>query len=112
MLDAAKAQRRLLYTRPKPARALAKAERKELLHDYFGHYREIAATNPTLLSQKLPREVFANLLDVVGVMLLEHTKVKSVIRPCTKSGPGFSAAPLSSHLRSLDRRKNTREGNV
>jgi hypothetical protein len=72
MLDTTEAQRRPTYVRPKPSGVLAKAERKELLLEYFGHYREVATTDPGLLNQKLPREVFSELLGSIGAMLLEH----------------------------------------
>ena len=62
------------YKRPKSRIALAKAQREDLLRNYFDHYREIAKNNPALLNQKLPREVFKELLHVIGSVLLEQAK--------------------------------------
>jgi hypothetical protein len=72
MLDTTESQRRPAYIRPKPSSALAKAERKGLLQEYFEHYRLIAKTDPALLNQKLPREVFSEMLRSIGAILLEH----------------------------------------
>jgi len=74
MSDTAEAQGTPAYTRPKSPITLAKAEREALLEDYFQHYRTIANNDPALLNQKLPREVFKELLDTLGGMLQKKTK--------------------------------------
>src|ERR1700730_11357490 len=62
------------YKRPKSSVILSKAERRHLLEQYFANYRSIASENPALLNQKLPREVFKDLLDVLGGVLLQETR--------------------------------------
>ena len=62
------------YKRPKSSVVLSKAERRNLLEQYFANYRSIASENPALLNQKLPREVFKDLLDVLGGVLLQETR--------------------------------------
>jgi hypothetical protein len=37
-------------------------------------YRSIASDDPTLLNQKLPREVFKELLDAFGGVLLQQAR--------------------------------------
>jgi hypothetical protein len=74
MSDITQAQPACAYRRPRNGFSLTKAQRRELSNYYFQHYRTIATTNPTLLNQKLSREVFDELLDAVGGLLLQGTK--------------------------------------
>jgi hypothetical protein len=62
------------YKRPRSSVVLSKPERRHLLEQYFANYRSIASENPALLNQKLPREVFKELLDVLGGVLLQQTR--------------------------------------
>src|ERR1017187_3503557 len=62
------------YERSKSPITLNKSERENLLREYFAHYQTIAETDPSLLNQKIPREVFKGILDMIGGVLLEETK--------------------------------------
>jgi hypothetical protein len=62
------------YKRPKNQITLTKSQREGLLREYFDHYRRMARDNPALLNQKLPRETYKALLDIIGRVLLERTK--------------------------------------
>lgn len=59
------------YIRPKSDINLTPNEKRELLHGYFEHYREIARVNPDLLNAKIPRHVFDRLLNEIGALVLE-----------------------------------------
>jgi hypothetical protein len=62
------------YTRPKStASPLARADRRALLEDYFAHYSGLAKQTPAALNQKVPRKVFAVMLDAVGELLLRES---------------------------------------
>jgi hypothetical protein len=60
------------YLRPQAPQRLPKAERSEVLREYFEHYRVLASTDPGALNQKIPREAFQDLLDRIGTLLLEE----------------------------------------
>src|SRR6516164_3113801 len=62
------------YKRPRSQTVLTKSQRQNLLREYFDYYRRIAQNNPALLNQKLPRETYKALLDVIGGVLLERTE--------------------------------------
>jgi hypothetical protein len=69
MLDGVESRNLPRFARPSSSRRLTKAERERLLRDYFEHYRSISAADPDLLSQKLPRDCFDELLTVIGGIL-------------------------------------------
>ncbi|QSQ26111.1 hypothetical protein JY651_14785 [Pyxidicoccus parkwayensis] len=62
----------MTYERPKPKAKLSKPERKELLEQYYGEYRNWAAEDPSCLNRKVPRQAFDDLLNRVGDLLLEQ----------------------------------------
>jgi hypothetical protein len=68
-----KSERSARYIRPRPAKKLAKGEREQLLNDYLEHYRTIAAASPDLLNQKMSRDIFSELLQMIGGILIEHS---------------------------------------
>lgn len=65
----------MVYQRPKPKVKLSKDERKALLGQYYDEYRAWAAKEPSRLNRKVPRKAFEELLNRVGVMLLEQATV-------------------------------------
>src|SRR5579863_8187021 len=65
------------YERLRNSAPLSKSQRTDLLQDYYDHYRHIAANDPTLLNQKLPRDVFKELLDRIGNILLDQASTLS-----------------------------------
>src|SRR5689334_14679205 len=67
--------RGMAYARPEPESKPGKPERKEMLEQYFSEYRAWAARDPSCLNRKVPREVFADLLDQVGALLLQQSAV-------------------------------------
>jgi hypothetical protein len=62
------------YKRLQSTAKLNKSVRTKLLKDYLQHYEVVASTNPKLLNQKLPRDVFEGLLNHVGALLIEEAK--------------------------------------
>ena len=54
------------YGRPRNESPLSKDEKLRLLKQYFEHYRSRAATDRSVLNQKLPREAFNDLLNCIG----------------------------------------------
>jgi len=62
------------YGRPRNESPLSKDEKLRLLKQYFEHYRSRAATDRSVLNQKLPREAFNDLLNSLGEMLLTKSK--------------------------------------
>ncbi len=65
----------MAYERPEPKAKLSKPERKALLERYYGEYRAWAAEDPSHLNRKVPREVFEELLNRAGALLLEQAAV-------------------------------------
>jgi hypothetical protein len=76
------AEQALRYERPKSSVSLKKMDRENLLRENFEHYQTISLGEPALLNQKLPRDVFKELLDLLGGVLLRETRDLSV-----KPGP-------------------------
>lgn len=72
----------MTYIRPQAPQRLPKAERSEVLREYFEHYRALASTDPGALNQKIPREAFQDLLDRIGTLLLEEAR-----RAASQGGP-------------------------
>lgn len=64
--------RRPRYIRPKAPGTLTKPERTALLTEYFEYYRSVATESTDLLNQKLSRDVFKDVLDTIGGLLLAH----------------------------------------
>lgn len=62
------------YQRPTNRRALSASEKRELLCEYVQHYRELAATDTTVLNQKISRDAFADVLDRIGEMLVAESE--------------------------------------
>lgn len=62
------------YTRPCNANPLSPSEKADLLREYFAHYEDVARKEPNLLSVKLERAAFAEVLDQVGGLLLERSR--------------------------------------
>ncbi len=61
------------YVRPKSSQSFSKNEKLELVEQYFLHYAQMASSDASLLNQKLPREVFEDVLDQIGGLLLKET---------------------------------------
>lgn len=68
------------YQRPSASKIEGEARRKALA-EYLDHYTKLAATDLSLLNQKLPKSAFATLLDRVGALLLAEAKRMSVEDP-------------------------------
>jgi hypothetical protein len=62
------------YERPRNRSPLSKDEKLYLLKQYFEYYRSRAATDRSVLNQKLPREALNDLLNSLGEMLLAKSK--------------------------------------
>jgi hypothetical protein len=62
------------YVRPRSTMKLNKAERTKLILDNFEHYRSLATTEENLLSQKIPRDAFKDVLDRMGALLIQEAK--------------------------------------
>jgi hypothetical protein len=63
----------MAYKRPANRTPLTSAEKLNLLKDYMQHYRQIAASDSTVLNRKVPRGAFGDLLDRIGEMLLTES---------------------------------------
>lgn len=68
------------YQRPRSSDKLSKSDRASLLALYNEFYGNIAKTNPDALNSKLPREVFEELLNRIGDLLLQES-VKVAAQP-------------------------------
>jgi hypothetical protein len=70
------------YKLPTNRTPLSSTEKLNLLKDYVQHYRQLAASDRTILNRKVPREAFGGLLDRLGEMLLsESTKLTEATGP-------------------------------
>ena len=65
----------MTYIRPKSNHKLSPDEKRELLQEYFDYYHEISITKPELLNSKLPRSAFDDLLNDIGELILEKSKI-------------------------------------
>jgi len=63
----------MAYERPTNKSPLSRAEKLALLKDYVQHYRQLAATDATVLNRKIPREAFSDLLGRCGELLLAES---------------------------------------
>lgn len=62
----------MAYIRPQPKQRISKEERKQLLQEYYLHYKGLIHDQGIeALNLKIPREVFSSVLDEVGVLLRE-----------------------------------------
>jgi hypothetical protein len=66
------------YARPRSAVRLTKEERTTLIRDNYEHYQALAAKDQNLLSQKISRDVFRDVLDRMGALLVEEAKKLAV----------------------------------
>src|SRR4051812_11887770 len=85
------------YKHPKPGYKLNKQGRAEIMADYRTFYTELARKDPSALNRKVPREVFADLHDQVGRILLEEAT-----RLAGQAGPiqeFLSANPLPEKMK-------------
>ena len=72
----------MAYQRPTNGSPLSKSEKLALLEEYIEHYRQLAATDATVLNRKVPREAFGEIVDRLGEMLLaESAKLAGVAGP-------------------------------
>ncbi|MEO8217308.1 MAG: hypothetical protein ABI718_09505 [Acidobacteriota bacterium] len=81
------------YQRPQATVRIAKEERTALLRDYFEHYHEAAAADPSALNQKIPRGAFAGLLDRIGELLLAEARRASAERGPVRDFMAANALP-------------------
>lgn len=58
------------YIRPKSDLKLSPEDKRELLIEYFDYYRNVSKSAPQLLNSKLPRSAFDELLNDIGVLIL------------------------------------------
>ncbi len=65
-----------------PRQRLEKPDREELLSAYFAWYGARAANDPVVVNSKIPREVYADVLNAVGTILLERARADA-----RKAGP-------------------------
>jgi len=65
------------FKRPTNSAALSKDQKIALLRDYIVHCERLAASDPSALNQKVPRDAFSNLLDQVGDLLLRESNAIS-----------------------------------
>lgn len=87
------------YQRPVNAKALSKDQKLSLLKDYIAHYEREGARDPNALNRKVPREVFSELLDRIGAMLVQESA-----RMATDAGPVaefLDSTPLPSSMEDL-----------
>ncbi len=61
----------MAYCRPKSKARLTRAEKLNLLSQYFEDYRCLAKQSPASLNVKVPREAYDQLLAQVGTLLLD-----------------------------------------
>jgi hypothetical protein len=72
----------MAYKRPTNRTPLSNAEKLNLLKDYMQHYRQLTASDVTVLNRKVPRGAFGDLLDRLGEMLLtESVKLTEAMGP-------------------------------
>ncbi|MFC1818943.1 hypothetical protein ACFL0B_07615 [Thermodesulfobacteriota bacterium] len=64
----------MTYIRPKSEHNLTPEEKRNLLREYFDHYRKIASDNPELLNSKLPRAAYDELLNEIGELILKKSE--------------------------------------
>jgi hypothetical protein len=69
----------MAYKRALSKSRLSKADKLDLLKQYFEHYRLLAATDRGVLNQKLPREAFNDLLSALGEMLQDESNTLASI---------------------------------
>ena len=75
----------MAYNRPTNKQKLSKPEKLDLLNDYAEHYRHLMATDKAALNRKVPRELFGDLMDQLGEMLLfESAKIAVDTGPVRK----------------------------
>jgi hypothetical protein len=70
------------YVRPANNRPLSKQEKLRLLTEYAAHYRDAVLNDASALNRKIPREAFTDLLDRVGMLLVDEST-----RLATAPGP-------------------------
>jgi hypothetical protein len=78
---------------------LTTEQKRSLLQEYLSHYEREAAVDQSALKQKVPRDAFSELLDQIGLLLLQESKIIS-----TRSGPVadfLQATPLPPRLEKL-----------
>lgn len=63
----------MAYRRPENEQKLSKPEKLDLLKDYAEHYRHLIATDKAALNRKVPRELFRDLIDQLGEVLLSES---------------------------------------
>jgi hypothetical protein len=66
------------YVRPRSSVRLTKPERTKLIRDNFEHYQALAEKDHNLLSQKISRNAFKEVLDRMGALLVEEAKKLAV----------------------------------
>ena len=64
----------MVYKRPKSPHQLTPVEKRELLLEYFQHYRQIATKKPELLNSKLRRDAFDDLLHEIGELIVARSE--------------------------------------
>ncbi|MEX2170897.1 MAG: hypothetical protein WD851_16385 [Pirellulales bacterium] len=72
----------MAYQRPINPSPLSNPEKLALLQEYTEHYRQLIETDASVLNRKVPKDVFAHVLDRVGEMLLDESE-----RLATSDGP-------------------------
>lgn len=64
------------YSRPRAAMTLTREEKDKLISNYFQEYRKMAAVDQEAigLNVKISRKAFAELIDGIGALLIEHSR--------------------------------------
>jgi len=62
-----------MYIRPTNKKPVDPDQKSRIINEYYEHYRKIAQNNPELLNSKIERDVFSDLLNEIGGLLLKRT---------------------------------------
>jgi hypothetical protein len=65
------------YQRPVNTTALSREQKLTLLKEYLSHYELEAVRDRGVLNRKVPREAFAELLDRIGELILQESKLRA-----------------------------------
>ena len=78
---------------------LSKTEKVELPREYGQYYQELIVKDESALTRKVPREVFADMLDEVGTLLL--CRSKEMAKSCGTVRRFLETNPLPPKMASL-----------
>jgi uncharacterized protein YbaR (Trm112 family) len=61
------------YVRPTNDTPLSKQDKLRLLSEYQAYYRDAVSADDTALNRKIPRGAFTDLLDLIGILLVDES---------------------------------------